>query len=311
VTGGDFKIDNPSSTAITKLKQSTNVTKMCILYAQEGSLYGTSVSLWYTNFNNYTKTVYLLNYFIKDGKIKPGYVVIDNELAKKYDLKVGDEINVYAVTYREGEENRTLHKYKISAIMYSIPGTDNFGGDILINEKPNSFENTEILIKARDYKALKKELDDMGIEYEEKKIYEDKYIGAFLTTIQTFLIFIGAAAIFIIQYSLYFNRRGEISLYKVRGAASSQITKILLIEGGAIIIISLCIGSLTGLALAYSTTSFFYISSQIPSIFILGENFLTVTFSMTLIFFIVQYILSLIFSRVKPSEIIRGLGGEM
>ncbi len=315
-TGGDFLISHPTNIEIQDLRNSKNVSSSAVVYINSfGALYGEQVTLAYTNFKNYTTSVYDMNYFMKVGKFNNGSVIITNYLAKKYNLKVGDRIVVYIITYNEstGKECTSSKSFKIGGIAYSLPGIM-YDDAILINGKPNNLTyewEIYMILKARNYNSLKKELILMGVDFTEKKVSEDKYAATFLETIQTFLILLGGASIFIIQYSLYFNRRGEISLYKVRGASKGQITKILMIEGSTIIIISLIVGIAIGTGLAFTLVSFFFATTNLPVIFVLGMNFIEVTTIMILVFLTMQLVISGIFSRVNANEIIRSLGGEM
>jgi putative ABC transport system permease protein len=62
---------------------------------------------------------------------------------------------------------------------------------------------------------------------------------------------------------------------------------------------------------AYFMASLMTITQNLPEMFFVGWTFLEYTAVILLAYVVSQYILSLIFARTKPSEIIRGLGGEI
>ena len=206
--------------------------------------------------------------------------------------------------------NQTSQYYKIEAIVYSFPGLPT---DYVVDKsKPTGIPDT-IIIRSSNITALEKALDKKGYSYQlpPKKDDMQAMQSQFMNTLLLYLVILGAASIFIVQYSSLLNRRGEIALYKVRGARNRQIAAMLMTEGITVIILSLIIGVAVGMALAYMISSMSSVSSYIPEIFIIGATFLIYTGVLVLAYMISQYILSYIFARTKPSEVIRGLGGEI
>ena len=84
----------------------------------------------------------------------------------------------------------------------------------------------------------------------------------------------------------------------------------LLTEGGSVILLSLGIGLLVGFGLAYTIITL-ETSNHLPPAFTVGKFFALTTIILVGIYLIAQYLLSLIFSRVKVDFIIRSMGGEM
>lgn len=306
--GGDFLVQDFVSTLPKDyLAHSKNVSSFVWLYEDySASVYNEAVETLYCDFDNYSRTVYHLDVFIKEGSFKKGGVVINDVLAKKYDLHVGDNVQIFLpdIGYRS---------YRIGSVVYSFPGNANEGDNptVMFNERVSPENASFIILRAKNYDALKKELDEKGFTYLERKDEQNDHTSVFLSVIDIFMILLGGATIFVIQYSLYFNRRGEIALYKVRGATRGQVSSILMVEGGTVIIISIIVGVSIGLALAYTFTVLNYTTTHLPPFFILGYNFTVVTLIMSLVFLAMQYVISLMFARVKQSEIIRSLGGEM
>ncbi len=316
--GGDFRVDleqgnDPVNLEVIKeISNSKNQSAHCWLSVNYDSLlFNEASEVIYVNFENYTKSVYHLDYFIEKGSLRNDRVAITEYLANRYSLKPGDPIYVTITTHNySGMSHTSTKKYIVGAVMYSIPGLPD-DDTILINKNVNVKNATSLILKAKNYEALKKELNEKNVRYEERKSGGENYAHYFILTAEAFMILLGSATIFIIQYSLYFNRRGEISLYKVRGARRKQVTAILMVEGVTIIILSSIIGLSVGLALSYTWVTMEETMMRMPPFFTFGYNFAVVTSVMILMFLLSQYIISFMFSRVKESEVLRSLGGEM
>ncbi len=315
--GGDFKTTD-GNVINWNITASKNVSKYAWInvngerFGYSGNehtwmVFGESVQIAMVDFSNYKNAVYHLNVFIKSGSFEKGKVVINSRLAKSCNIHVGDIIQIYSDTSYNGK------KYVVSGIVYSFPGLPESTdiGYVMIDKKVEPQNASALILKASNYDALKKELENYGLQFEERKGNADKYTISFLKTLDMFMLLLGGATIFIIQYSLYFNRRGELSLYKVRGATKRQVTNVLMVEGSTIIVLATIIGVSIGLALTYTLVNFMYVSSSLPVYFVIGQNFGAVTGIMLLVFFLAQYIISTIFARVKITNVIRALGGEM
>lgn len=306
--GGDFHVDIDNSytspASLVEIANSKNQSAHCWIREDSGSLFNEMTEIYYADFNNYTRSVYHLDLFLKDGRFKKGSAVITSQTAKKYSLKVGDVISIAVF-----ENHSKVVNYVIGGITYSFPGIGSDG--IMLDGKANYSSASMLIIKAKNYDAMRKELMHEGVQFTERRNDDMNYYKYSVTTAQVFLLLLGSATIFIIQYSLYFNRRGEISLYRVRGATRGQVRKILMIEGLAVVIISTIIGLSVGITLAYVWISSMMIMTNLPSFFFLGYNFGITTLAMLVGFGFMQYAISFLFSRVKIAEILRAQGGEM
>ncbi len=301
--GGDFKIYVTNTTELKQVLSNKTLVKS-VDYVSTYEMSTFTVAL--TDFSNYSKTVYDLQEFIKEGTFEKSGIGITWEYAKAHGISVGDV--VYVV-----DTSNTPRAHRVSFIAYKFPGID---ADVMINSEAISFSNATIaLVKSANPTLMKERLDDMDASYKYIKNSEAgdffEKISAFIDTILVYLIILGAAAIFVVQYSLYLNRRSEIALYKVRGAKNYNVSFLLLVEGGTVILLSLIIGLSTGFILAYVVISLQTINTYLPNIFTLGEYFAISTIALVGFYFLAQYILSLIFSRVKVDYVIRSMGGEM
>ncbi len=306
--GGDFNVKS-NSNSIKDILNSKNVSSYAFYTTDSNAyIYGSYSTVAFTKFDNYSKSVYYLKYFIEKGKLTENGVAITEDLKKNYGIDVGDVIKIALIP--EGEvQNLTYKDYKITCVMSSFPGLN---GDVLLNKDVSPENASGVIIKSANFASVKKQLDNAGVYYEYKGSANSMSTGTNYTEILLiYLIILGASAIFVVQYSLYFNRRGEIALYRVRGARRHQAAGILMAEGITVIIISLIIGIVVGFALSYFILSIQSASSHLPSIFIIGMNFLISIVTMVLIFLLSHYILSLKFASVNVDEIIREIGGEM
>jgi len=252
----------------------------------------------------YIETIYDGSLFLKEGKLDGRGVVITSNYAKTNRLKVGDTMTIFV--------NNTPKVYKIEAIMYTFPGIQWTNGVIDLKE-PGDVAS-EVILRVNDKDAVIKYLEENGYDYEKRPEEMQRYNTtqlAFINTLLLYLVILGAAAIFIVQYSALLNRRGEIALYKVRGAKNSQIAAMLMTEGLTVIVLSTLIGILIGIALSYVISSMMMISGELPEIFVVSWTFVVYTSVLILAYIVSQYLLSYVFARTKPSEIIRGLGGEI
>ena len=263
-----------------------------------------NTDLFALDMRKYIETIYDGSLFLKEGKLDGSGVVITSNYAKTNRLKIGDTITVLV--------DNTPKVYKIEAIMYSFPGIQWVNG-VIDTKEPGDIVS-EVILRAKDKDAVMKYLDENGYDYEKRPEEMQQYNTtqlAFINTLLLYLVILGAAAIFIVQYSALLNRRGEIALYKVRGARNSQIAAMLMTEGLTVIVLSTLIGVLIGIALSYVISSMMMISGELPEIFTVSWTFVIYTSVLILAYIISQYLLSYIFARTKPSEIIRGLGGEI
>ena len=305
--GGDFRIMGSSYVSPAYFSNSKNVSSLVAIHEDfSASVYNEPVVTLYCDFGNYTRTVYLLDLFTKEGSFQKGGVVINDALAKRYNLHAGDNVQIHI----PGEGYRN---YRISAVVYSFPGNGEGESQpvVMMDREPDVGNVSYIILRAKNYDALKRELDEKGFNYEERNPEKKDYTSAFLSVIDAFMVLLGGATILIIQYSLYFNRRGEIALYKIRGATKRQVSAILMVEGSTVVILSVVVGVSIGLSLAYAFIVMMYSTSNLPVFFVLGRNFALVSAVMVLTFLAMQYIISAVFARVKQSEVIRSLGGEM
>ncbi|ADD08288.1 ABC transporter permease [Candidatus Aciduliprofundum boonei] len=297
--GGDMLIQVHNDIPWDILNDSSLVSKYVVIY-RYGDEYG--APLYIANMQKYMNTIYNGKLFLKEGKLDGSGVVLSLSYAKMENVGVGDMVAI--------QVNQTSQYYKVEAIVYSFPGLPT---DYVVDKsKPTGIPDT-IIIRSSNITALEKALDKKGYSYElpPKKDEMQAMQSQFMNTLLLYLVILGAASIFIVQYSSLLNRRGEIALYKVRGARNRQIAAMLMTEGITVIILSLIIGVAVGMALAYMISSMSSVSSYIPEIFIIGATFLIYTGVLVLAYMISQYILSYIFARTKPSEVIRGLGGEI
>ncbi len=297
--GGDMLIHVHNNIPWDILNDSSLVSKYVVIY-----IYGNEYEapLYIANMQKYMDTIYNGKLFLKEGKLDGSGVVLSLSYAKMENVGVGDMVAI--------QVNQTSQYYKVEAIVYSFPGLPT---DYVVDKsKPTGIPDT-IIIRSSNITALEKALDEKGYSYQlpPKKDDMQAMQSQFMNTLLLYLVILGAASIFIVQYSSLLNRRGEIALYKVRGARNRQIAAMLMTEGITVIILSLIIGVAVGMALAYMISSMSSISSYIPEIFIVGATFLIYTGVLVLAYMISQYILSYIFARTKPSEVIRGLGGEI
>ncbi len=281
------------------LNDSSLVSKYVIIYRQ-GNEY--EAPLYIANMQKYMDTIYNGNLFLKEGKFDGSGVVLSLSYARMENVGVGDMVGI--------QVNQTTQYYKVEAIVYSFPGL--ITEYVLDNSTPSGRPD-KIILRSPNISALEKALDEKGYSYElpPKKNKMRLVQSQYMNTLLLYLVILGAASIFIVQYSSLLNRRGEIALYKVRGARNRQIAAMLMTEGITVIILSLIIGLVVGTALAYMISSISSISSYTPDIFILGLTFLVYAGILVVAYIISQYILSYIFARTKPSEVIRGLGGEI
>ncbi len=317
--GGDFLIQTDSITPWERkeLQNLLNDTSLVSSYALIAYEKGTSFmqkEVLFTNLTEYAMTIHKIRDFVKEGEIQSGTMIVDEVFVQDTGIRIGDSVIV-------STENKNKI-YKVSAILYSIPGlgTDTCLADSKMSNQqmwgnPN-FNIDHVIICAKNIAGVEKKLQSLfpfhyiSLHSQEKTretMMNEMYSGIMLT----FLIIMGAAAIVIVQYSLYLNRRGEIALYKVRGAKTSQIGKLLLTEGGAVIFIALIVGLVIGFILGYMFSYMSTIGLHIPRIFGIGMHFLTGLLSLTLVFFVTQYILGYIFARTNPDYIIRSMGGEL
>ncbi len=306
--GGDFNV--PEIMNLTLLKNSVNVSSFAVYSQSHGIYYSEEIEIISVDYEKYRETVYPLNYFIKEGYLKKGEIAITEKFARKYHLKVGDTIEIGVRRYTPSGMETKYEEYRIGCIMLAIPGTGGFG-EALLDKQVDEGNMSGVFIKAKNYEALKKELDSWGVCYDERMEQSSMRMEDFTSLLLLYLVLLGASSIFIIQYSLYLNRRGEIALYRVRGARRRQSTAILMAEGTTVIAISLLIGLLVGGVLAYFVAVLMSAPSSMPVIFVMGRYFATVTVLLVGIFLISQYLLSLKFAMVDVNEVIREIGGEM
>ncbi len=270
-----------------------------------------SGGVYVMDMGKYMDVIYDGNLFLKEGKLDGSGVVITESYAKSQRIGVGDY--TYVVI------NGTPKQYRIEAIFYTIPGFYYEGNYVtVIDANPSSMKGNVtpyyIILRSNNLEALKEKLREENYRYYEKKDVggglDNTQIGL-MNTLLLYLVILGAASIVIVQYSSLLNRRGEIALYKVRGARNSQIAALLMTEGITVIILSLIIGLSIGMLLAYFMSSLMVLSINLPMMFIIGWTFIEYTIILLLAYIISQYILSLIFARTNVNEVIRGLGGEI
>ncbi len=317
--GGDFEVDthqfSGSLPLVESIANSKNQSAHVWIEWGGGSIFGSSITLYFASATNYTHSVYSINEFIVSGTFSKNGAVITKSIATKYGLNVGDRIavNVFPTGMYQGVvvKNNDIRTYNISGIVYSLPGLTQGEDAIFVDSHVTPENSTSIIFKAKNYDALKKELSMSGLNYDSRGTVQINQDAMFFKTAELFLVVLGGAAIFVINYSLYFNRRVEIALYRVRGASKSWIRRMLMAEGMAIVILSLLVGVVVGLSIAYFIISFLYSSVSLPGGFIIGMNFVYVIIMMFFIFVVTEYLLSLIFSRTDPVEVIRSNGGEM
>jgi len=304
--GGDIKVYLQNNETLKRILEDDSLVKS-VAYVREFSV--GEYTLFLTDFKNYSSSVYHLDAFIKEGSMDRNGVGILVEYAKKHHLSVGDTI--YVPTIDGG-----IREAKVSFIAYSFPGIPSYGGmaDILMDSKDADVRNASYaILRAKNIAMLENRIKEIGVDYLSWNNVESSdlhMLFSFINTILLYLIILGAVAIFVVQYSLYMNRRGEIALYKVRGAKKHQLSLMLLTEGGSVILLALGIGLLVGFGLAYTIITL-ETSNHLPPAFTVGKFFALTTIILVGIYLMAQYLLSLIFSRVKVDFIIRSMGGEM
>ncbi len=294
--GADVAVDLTDQNIPWNILNGSNVSRYVVVYRLD-------YSVWQVDMKEYIATIYHGDMFIKEGKIEGKGVVLTANEAQSRNVGVGDYITLVI--------NGTSRLYYVEAIMYSFPGIT-YANIIVDSPNPGEIPD-EVIIRASNLKALETELEENGYPYSTAGEESDMEVMMFqfINTLLLYLVILGASAIFIVQYSSLLNRRGEIALYKVRGARNNQISAMLMTEGLTVIVISFIIGTLIGMALAYMMSTLMNMSSYMPEIFVLGSTFLLYTGVLILAYILSQLALSYIFSRTKPSEVIRGLGGEI
>ncbi len=315
IVGGDFLIYTDGATYNLKDMVENNTLTSYYSYVKEFSsscgysfgneIFMHDVNVIMTNFDRYNNAVYDWEIFLKEGFPKKGTVGVTWDFAKNFRIKIGDYIFL--------DVDGNYKKYKITFIVYAFPG---FQSEIGMYNDVNFDNATHVVTKAKNYQQFKEQLDSHSVYYLDfRGIYKSQNqlstVYSYINTIQMYLIVVGAASIFVVQYSLFMNRKGEIALYKVRGARNTQVLLLLFVEGITVIILAVLIGFLTGTAL-----SCFLVSAQteifnLPDLFVLGNYFLISMGIIVGIYFLCQYILAMIFARVDIDSVIRGLGGEM
>ncbi|NPA75232.1 MAG: FtsX-like permease family protein [Euryarchaeota archaeon] len=317
--GGDFEVSTHqyagSVSILEALSESPNQSAHVWIAYGGGTIFGDDVSVYFGNYLNYTSSVYELDKFLYRGAFKSNRVVISRSLAIKFGLNVGDTVSVNM--YDEGyaspgiSQNHGIKEYQISGIVYSFPGLSYAEDAIFIDSHVSPANSTTLILKARNYHALEEQLKMVGVSYQARSDAAGQENAMFFQTTEMFLVILGGATIAIVNYSLYYNRRGEIALYRVRGARRGQIRALLMAEGAGIIFLSLIIGVSVGLMLSYFLVEFQLSSTELPGSFVVGYNFGVVTVVMVVVFLSIQYALSTLFARTNSAEVIRANGGEM
>ena len=297
--GGDLLVYTDGRDVPWELLNGTDVKSYVVVYSSTSSY----PSIFEVNMRKYMDVIYDGEEFLKEGKLDGSGVVLTSSYAQSVNAEVGDFISVSV--------NNTTEIYRVEAIMYSFPGISE--GDVIIDKSKPSGTPDRVILRVKNVDAVKSQLEEMGYDCRTPEKASDLEIMQlqFINTLLIYLVILGASAIFIVQYSALLNRRGEIALYKVRGARNKQIAAMLLTEGLTVIILSLIIGTAIGASLAYFMTSLMSLSTYLPEIFHLGSTFLIYTGVLLLSYILSQLFLSYMFARTKPSEVIRGLGGEM
>ncbi len=305
--GGDLLVDVAGSKVPWSILNDThNVSSYVITYYVIGS----GGAAYVIDMKKYMQVIYDGDRFMKEGKLDGSGVVITESYAKYNRVGVGDYVYVMV--------NSTPKQYRVEAIFYTIPGFYYGGEDLVIidasaSEMGENVTPYYVILRSNNVDMVKEKLEEENYRYYEKSDVGtiDKTQIGLMHTLLLYLVILGAASIVIVQYSSLLNRRGEIALYKVRGARNSQIAALLMTEGITVIILSLIIGLSIGMLLAYFMSSLMILSINLPPIFVIGWTFVEYTFVLLLAYVISQYILSLIFARTDVNEVIRGLGGEM
>ena len=303
--GGDLEIFVDNLNIPWKILNNTkNVASYVIVYRTNISGYGEyGVPHYGVNMEKYLKTIYNGNLFLKEGNVNHMGIVVTTSYARSNNIRVGDTIQI--------DSKSGVKEYPVEAIMYSFPGIGE--AEFLFDLKDPEGMPHLIIVRAKNLGALESELNESGYNYNvkpPKDEMEDQQISL-INTLLIYLVILGAASIFIVQYSSLLNRRGEIALYKVRGARNGQIAAMLMTEGLTVIVISLIIGVTVGIILAYAMSSLVILSGTSPPVFVIGHAFALYTAILVVAYILSQYALSYIFARTKPSEVIRGLGGEI
>ena len=305
--GGDLLIEtNRGEIPWDLLNDTKYVSTYVITYYVKDSY----EAVYAMDMKKYVNVIYNGNMFLKEGKLDGTGVVISQQYSKSQRIGVGDYIYLTI--------NQTPKQYKVEAIFYSFPGIGYYGPSDMIIIDIKNISNMDvfpysIIVRSNNLTLLEEKLDERGIGYRKESnitMVDSTQVGL-IHTLLLYLVILGSASIVIVQYSSLLNRRGEIALYKVRGAKNLQITAMLMTEGITVIIISLIVGLFIGMLLAYFMASLMTITQNLPEMFFVGWTFLEYTAVILLAYVVSQYILSLIFARTKPSEIIRGLGGEI
>ncbi len=253
---------------------------------------GLTATVWAVDTSAYWDVVHPDPYFFKEGEPASaisslknyGNVIVNQELADNYYLRVNDQIPVTVETsYIDSEGNWTFDRddyhFRVIGIVKVLPGfagTD-IGiwqaGDIYVdylslNLTKFGNQTMNFIIDVEGGKNPSDVADDLAETFPEAvqtgqiRVFKeeveaaksDPFTGAlfnFLLVEFAFALLIIGVGLGLIMYVAATEREGEFASIMSRGASSKQVTNLLLGEAFTIIIIGVVIGTATGLITAF------------------------------------------------------------
>ncbi|TSA45194.1 ABC transporter permease [bacterium] len=206
-----------------------------------------------------------------DTFVKPGSIVIPQNIANGMNLKVGNDL-VFVATNKDGSVNGMT--FKISGISENIMGPSGKDGYIHIDDarsllRIENGEITEITIKLNNFNRLNKTYKDLknGLmqikgEKSDKPALEihtweglspfssiANIITLLITFVRIFLFFIVLVSILNVMIMSVYERMGEIGTIASIGTLPSKILALFLTEGITLGIISAIIGNIIGIVI--------------------------------------------------------------
>ena len=269
-----------------------------------------------------------------DTFVKPGSVVIPQNIAKGMNLKVGNDI-VLIATNKDGSVNGMT--FKISGISENIMGPQGKDGYIHIEDAKSMLriedgEITEIAIKlnnfnklSKTYTILKNELMQIQGEKTGKPIFEihtweelvpfstiAKIITLLIMVVRIVLFFIVLISILNVMMMSVYERIGEIGTIASIGTLPSKILALFLTEGISLGFFSAILGNIIGIIILMiiNTAKFNFRFGDARTEFILSPQIPTTEVFLSIIFVVVISILASLqpafkASRMEPVEALR------